>query len=94
MAHNNSTPASVLTAPISLPRHLVGQEAKLIRQQVVTEAGVETKLTTTPVNNTREYELHPLSGQITNPKKQAEKNRKNAARRVRKAQHAKRSHKA
>jgi hypothetical protein len=83
MAHHNNTPANVLTAPTASTKLLAGVEVqtdkkgKQVSSQTVATGGYEVQLT----------------GQVTNPKKAAERNRKAAARRVRQDAHAKRCHK-
>jgi hypothetical protein len=83
MAHHNNTPANVLTAPTASTKLLAGVEV---------QADKKGKQVSSQTVATGGYEVLP-TGQVTNSKKAAERNRKAAARRVRQDAHAKRCHK-
>src|SRR5262245_44626105 len=88
MAHDNKTPASILTAPLRVVRHVVSHT---IQYDVIKDAyGEERKqqIGIKPETFSTEYEVNPLTGVATNPKKRARKaaraRRQAAERRIRK----------
>jgi hypothetical protein len=73
MAHNNNTPANIITAPLQTTflvagvQHETNKKGEIVHSEAVATGG---------------YKVNSLTGQITNPKKRAAKNRRAAEKRV------------